>query len=175
MEGQWVFGYGSLIWNPGFEFVEKRLATVFGFRRSFCQASHDHRGTPSEPGRVVTLEPSINVECVGMAFRLAEPSVEVLNLLDVREQDGYKRQNVDMSFQDGSKSTATTWIAAAGNRSWRGGESIDEVANVIARSSGPSGSNREYLHKLEGALSDFGIEDSYVCLLSLYVRRMSAR
>ncbi|MFT6307334.1 MAG: cation transport protein ChaC, partial [Halioglobus sp.] len=110
----WVFGYGSLIWRPGFAFAEKRLATVVGYRRRFCQASHDHRGTPDRPGRVVTLSPDSDSQCEGMAFKLEESVEDVLKLLDIREQDGYERQSLALTFRDGSIEQGVTWIAAKG-------------------------------------------------------------
>ena len=161
-ENCWVFGYGSLIWRPDFQFAEQRLATVAGYRRSFCQASHDYRGTQQLPGRVVTLASDPDSQCEGMAFRVAESEEDVLKLLDIREQDGYERQSLRLTFKDGSVEDGVTWIASAGNPSWRGGECITEVAQLIAHRTGPSGSNRDYLFELQRALAAMRIEDNYI-------------
>lgn len=166
----WVFGYGSLIWRPGFAFAEQQLATVTGYRRSFCQASHDHRGTQDSPGRVVTLASDTDSQCEGMAFRIEDSVEEVLQLLDIREQDGYERQSLQLRFKDGSIEEGVTWIAASGNPSWRGGESITEVAKLIAHREGPSGSNRDYLFELQRALADLAIRDEYIEKLCRDVR-----
>lgn len=166
----WVFGYGSLIWKPGFEFAEKRLASVGGYHRRFCQASHDHRGTPDRPGRVVTLAADPGSECEGMAFRLEESVEAVLRLLDIREQDGYERQSLTLRFKDGTAEEGVTWIAVEGNPSWRGGESTDEIAQLIAHRNGPSGSNREYLFELQRALIEVNIVDNYIAELCKQVR-----
>ena len=165
-EGVWVFGYGSLIWRPGFAYKERRLAVLSGYQRRFCQASHDHRGTVALPGRVVTLAASDNELCVGMAFRLAEPSVNALAALDIREQDGYVRTSVSLSVGNGRDVQGVTWIASPGNPSWRGGESLSEVAVLIATREGPSGANWEYLFELERALAKLGIRDDHIVDLS---------
>ena len=168
----WVFGYGSLIWRPSFRFVDSRIAIVSDFQRRFCQASHDHRGTPESPGRVVTLAPASNDACSGVAFKLGLDASEILRLLDIREQDGYERVTLPLMFDDGSSVQGTTWIANEGNPSWRVGETLLELAILIASSEGPSGSNREYLYELERALDDKGIPDKYVSDLSELVRSL---
>ena len=173
LASQWVFGYGSLIWRPGFLFADKRLATVTGYSRRFCQASHDHRGTPDAPGRVATLASVPNSLCQGVAFRIEECVDEILDLLDVREQDGYERQLLTLTFEDGSTEDGITWIAAEGNPSWREGESLSEVAQVIAQREGPSGSNRDYLFELHRALLDANITDTYIENLYGKVRSLS--
>src|SRR5690606_28504046 len=84
----WVFGYGSLIYKVDFDVVEQRTASIRGWARRFWQGSHDHRGTPDAPGRVVTLVPEPDAVCVGMAYRIAP---HVFAHLDHREKNGYVR------------------------------------------------------------------------------------
>lgn len=170
--GVWVFGYGSLIWRPDFAYVESQLAVLGGYQRRFCQASHDHRGTVELPGRVVTLAPTPDAECIGMAFLLAEPSADSLAALEIREQDGYQRTGVSLSLASGADVQGVTWIASAGNPSWRGNESLSEVAMLIATRRGPSGANWEYLFELERALQGLGIRDDHVGDLGDRVRAL---
>ena len=83
----WIFGYGSLLWRPGFRFAERQPAVLRGWMRRFWQASPDHRGAPEAPGRVVTLRRAADSSCWGMAFRVAGPDrADVLAALDHREK-----------------------------------------------------------------------------------------
>jgi len=169
-KGVWVFGYGSLIWRPGFSFQEKRLARVAGYERRFCQASHDHRGTPESPGRVVTLVAVEDSHCTGMAFKLSEDVERVLQELEIREQDGYSRVALPLTFQDETTADALAWIADSENPSWRGGEDLNAVAQIIAFASGPSGTNQDYLFELERMLGQLSISDHHIEELARAVR-----
>lgn len=70
MQDLWVFGYGSLLWNPGFAVAETRQARLDGWRRSFCMTSIHHRGTPEAPGLVLALDQAADAVCHGVAFRV---------------------------------------------------------------------------------------------------------
>ncbi|MEC8794732.1 MAG: gamma-glutamylcyclotransferase, partial [Pseudomonadota bacterium] len=72
----WVFGYGSLVWNPGFEFSETHVARLKGFHRSFCMRSIHHRGSVEEPGLVLALDAKDGAACEGVAFRVAAGTEE---------------------------------------------------------------------------------------------------
>ncbi len=108
----WLFGYGSLIWKADFPYLERRPAHIHGWVRRFWQGSHDHRGTPEAPGRVVTLVREPGAVCHGMAYRITP---EVLAPLDVREKNGYLREVTTLCFDDaagGSRRGAdSTWPA----------------------------------------------------------------
>lgn len=169
----WVFGYGSLIWNPGFDHAERVRARIDGHARRFWQASHDHRGTPSSPGRVATLVAVTSDSCEGMAYRIAHASAhEVLALLDLREQDGYRRVNVKTHLADGRQVESITWVAAAENPSWAGERPMVEMARQISERHGPSGSNADYLLTLAEHLDELSIDDAHVQALAGEVRRL---
>lgn len=168
----WIFAYGSLIWRPGFDSTSVQHARLAGYERRFWQASHDHRGTPEYPGRVVTLAPIAGSFCDGLAYQLPEPQREViLAMLDHREQDGYQRVFVDLSIAGGEPVRGVTWIALAGNPSWVGQESTELLAELIATRYGPSGSNREYLYRLNQALGSLDILDPYISSLAHRVQQ----
>ena len=99
----WVFGYGSIIWRPDFEFEEAVGGILHGWKRRFWQGSPDHRGTTLLPGRVVTLLREEGALCSGRLFRLADSTKEqTLKTLDVREKGGYCRAQLTVSASDGS-------------------------------------------------------------------------
>ena len=162
----WVFGYGSLIWRADFPHHERRRADIRGWARRFWQGSHDHRGTPDAPGRVVTLVEETDAVCVGAAYRVDET---VFEHLDHREKNGYERVPVTMRLSAtngaapvGDTVSGVTYIASPGNVAFLGPADIDDMVAQIARSHGPSGSNRDYLFQLAAALNDLGSRDSHV-------------
>lgn len=170
----WVFGYGSLVWKPDFDHAGCQPATLSGYARRFCQASHDHRGTPENPGRVVTLIACPGSHCRGMAYRIPQSGRQaILDYLDHREQDGYERVEVELQLDDGSRVDGLVWMATESNPSWRGGESLDQVASLIAMREGPSGSNRDYLYRLEESLTRLGMDDEHVSELCRRVRHQA--
>ena len=81
----WVFGYGSLLWNPGFDPAEAVTATLSGYHRSFCMLSIHHRGTAEKPGLVLALDEA-DATCTGVAFRVA-PADQVRVLAELRERE----------------------------------------------------------------------------------------
>ena len=112
LEGVWVFGYGSLIWRPGMAFAERRVARVRGWARRFWQGSHDHRGLPHAPGRVVTLVPEPGAACEGVAYRLhADQAAATFAGLDHREKNGYQRCDVRLEFRLGGTGAGVVYVA----------------------------------------------------------------
>ena len=157
-EPTWVFGYGSLIWKQDFEFIEARDGFIQGWSRRFWQGSHDHRGTPVSPGRVLTLIKTPGQRCAGRAF-LVEP--DVFDHLDHREKDGYQRITVDIHFADGLQA-GIVYRAKPRNHAFLGEAALDEIAEHIVSSEGPSGLNADYLVELAQALRDMGESDGHV-------------
>ena len=166
MSGVWVFGYGSLVWRPDIAFSERRVARVRGWTRRFWQGSHDHRGVPHAPGRVVTLVPDPDESCEGMAYLVDDSVAEATFAgLDHREKNGYERHAVRLEFRAGGTSDGVVYIATAGNRAWLGPAPVDDMVEQIRRSAGPSGANIDYLRELAVALRDLEIDDSHVFTL----------
>ncbi|MES1954424.1 gamma-glutamylcyclotransferase [Salinisphaera hydrothermalis] len=165
----WLFGYGSLIYKAGFKYDERRPATIEGWVRRFWQGSHDHRGTPDAPGRVVTLVEAPGETCFGMAYRITPAHFEYL---DHREKNGYLRFAQPMTFADGSAEKGLVYIATPDNAAWLGEASIDAIARQIVTSTGPSGPNRDYALGLADALCAHDAHDDHVFAVADRVREL---
>ena len=166
MSGVWVFGYGSLIWRPDIAFRERRIARVRGWKRRFWQGSHDHRGVPHAPGRVVTLVPDQDESCEGMAYLVDDSVAEAtFEGLDHREKNGYERHAVRLEFRTGGACDGVVYIAPAGNRAWLGPAPEDAMVEQIRHSVGPSGANIDYLRELGAGLRALAIDDPHVFAL----------
>lgn len=168
-ESVWLFGYGSLIFKAGFDYIERKPASLAGWARRFWQGSHDHRGTPDAPGRVLTLTEQPGAVCQGMAYRIAP---EVFALLDEREKNGYLRLAVPLTFADDSTATGVVYLAGADNAAWLGPASDAEIAMQIAASSGPSGPNRDYVLNLAAALRNLHYDDAHVFGIERHLRQL---
>ena len=155
----WLFGYGSLIYKADFAWLERRPASIRHWVRRFWQGSHDHRGTPNAPGRVVTLIAQPDAVCAGMAYRITP---DTLAHLDVREKNGYLRFAIELSLDDGRRAEGLVYIATAENAAFLGPAPARAIARHIARSAGPSGPNRDYLLQLADALRAMRIDDPHV-------------
>ncbi len=156
----WVFGYGSLLWNPGFEPAEAITATLGGYHRSFCMLSVHHRGTVDEPGLVLALD-AADAECVGVAFRVAaQEEGEVLNALREREliSSAYVERQVSLSLEDGRQVEALTYVIDRDHEQYCQYD-LEKQAQLIARSVGGRGPNPEYLYNTAAHLTKMGIED----------------
>ncbi|KAJ9673649.1 hypothetical protein PVL29_023294 [Vitis rotundifolia] len=177
----WVFGYGSLIWKAGFEYDDRRVCFIKGYRRVFYQGSTDHRGTPEYPGRTVTLEPAEGEICWGVAYKVSKEEDEqiALTYLEVREKQYDKKAYLDVYAEPMATtpviSGVMVYIASPDkklNRNYLGPASVEEIAKQIVQAEGPSGPNREYLFQLEQALLQMGCEDKHVMDLANEVRRI---
>jgi cation transport protein ChaC len=146
---RWVFGYGSLMWRPGFRFVERQAATLHGRRRAFCIYSVHHRGTYQRPGLVLGLAPGGAVR--GMAFRIADADWdEVYAYLREREQptETYVEAQAHVRLADGRRTPTLVFLSDVHHPQWAGALSLERQAELIAGASGLSGRNVDYLRDL---------------------------
>ncbi len=158
----WVFGYGSLVWNPGFPVAEQRVATLHGWHRSFCMRSIHHRGTEEAPGLVLALDQAASAHCAGVAFRVqdgAEP--ETLAALRERElvSSAYLEEWLPLQLQDGSEVTALCYVIDPAHVQYCT-LPLEEQAQIIAQAIGGRGRNCEYLFNTAGHLAQLGIGDA---------------
>jgi cation transport regulator ChaC len=169
----WIFGYGSLVWRPAFEHEERRPGFIRGYMRRFWQASSDHRGTPEAPGRVVTLIDRPGAICWGAAYRVAATRLDgVLEELDYREKAGYSRLNLTF-FSAAEPVEALVYVASPSNANYVGPAPLEDIADVVINSTGPSGSNVEYVLRLQRALDDMNAHDAHVAELAAMVLERS--
>lgn len=173
----WVFGYGSLIWKPGFDFAERRLATLPGFRRAFCMASIRYRGTPEAPGLVLALDHDPGEACLGVAYRIDDAAAEA-TLAYVRGREliayAYHEEVHPVALEGGGVVEAICYVINRDHAQYRGGLSLEEQAEVIARSVGPMGPNAEYLVNTVESLAALGLADPELDQLAELVRRRLA-
>ncbi len=167
----WIFGYGSLVWRPEFPHLEQRPAFVRGWTRRFWQASTDHRGVPSRPGRVVTLLPEPGAVCWGMGYRLDPDQVDgVLAALDWRERGGYERHEVSLHFGPDRVEPGLMYVATPANPNYVGSADLSEIAQHVRGAHGPSGTNLDYVLRLAEALRQMVAEDAHVFALERLLR-----
>ncbi|PWC86574.1 gamma-glutamyl cyclotransferase [Azospirillum sp. TSH100] len=175
----WVFGYGSLMWNPGFTFVERHAATLPGYHRSFCVSSLRYRGTPERPGLVLGLDRGGS--CRGIVFRVAAADVPAaLDYLWEREMDSrvYLPRMLRVRLRDGRSAAglesvnACCFVVDRGHPQYCRG--LDESALIrrLAGCRGQRGPNIEYLANTVEHLEELGIRDgSLARLLALVLDR----
>ena len=169
----WVFAYGSLMWDPGFAYLEAAPALLRGYHRAFCIYSFVYRGTEARPGLVLGLDRG--GACRGMAYRIAAAEgAGVLDYLDAREKvtDVYVRRTVPITV-GGLKLKAETYVADRGHRQYAGKQTLKDAAALIAQGAGVGGSNRDYLESTVDHLDALGITDGALHRLHALVRGMA--
>jgi glutathione-specific gamma-glutamylcyclotransferase len=173
----WVFGYGSLVWNPGFEVARRQIATLPDYARSFCMRSIHHRGTQQNPGLVLALDESHGAECRGVALAVAAGRErETLDYLRAREliSSAYLERMLDIRLDDGQTVEAVTYVIDAHHVQYCGTLPLAEQARIIARAVGDRGPNSEYLYNTAAHLTELGIADTDLEWLAARVRSLGA-
>jgi cation transport protein ChaC len=158
----WVFGYGSLLWKPGFDVAESMIGRLPGYARSFCMRSIHHRGSIDRPGLVLALDASPGTDCDGMALRVA-PGTEADTLQYLRDRElissAYVEKNLDVELEDGRSVQALVYVIDADHVQYCGGLPLEEQAQIIANAVGGMGPNPEYLFNTATHLSQIGLHD----------------
>jgi len=176
MSGElWVFGYGSLMWRPGFAFEERAAATLQGRRRAFCIYSVHHRGTYERPGLVLGLAPGGSTR--GAAYRIAAGDwAGVHAYLMEREQptETYIEARRPVRLADGRRVDCLVFLSDVRHPQWAGALSLERQAELIAGATGLSGRNADYLRDLVEHLEREGVRDRAMeALLRLVEERIS--
>lgn len=167
----WVFGYGSLMWDPGFHFAEVRQADLPGFQRRFTYRITGGRGTPERPALMLALERQAGC-CTGLVFRIPAEAVDAESEILWRREmirGGYCPTLLPMATPQGPV-TALVFAANTAHPEYAGELPLDETATVIASASGFIGTNRGYLAQLAAQLDTLGIADAYIRQLHQQVR-----
>ncbi|WP_439496212.1 gamma-glutamylcyclotransferase [Bosea sp. (in: a-proteobacteria)] len=163
----WVFGYGSLIWRPGFRFEESLAARLNGYHRSLCVFSHVHRGTPERPGLVLGLDRG--GICRGLAFKVAAAHAgETVAYLREREQatSVYLERHLPVRLEDGRRVKALVYVADRRHLQYAGRLPAGELLKLVRQGRGSSGENPDYVLRTHDHLHKMGIFDPVLAALA---------
>ncbi|WP_224813915.1 gamma-glutamylcyclotransferase [Hasllibacter sp. MH4015] len=174
----WVFGYGSLLWNPGFPVAETRIARLYDWHRSFCMSSIHHRGTEADPGLVLALDEAAGAYCDGLGLRV-EPGHEDATIAYLRERElissAYYETRQVIEFRDGTRQDdVLTYVINRDHWQYCANMPLEDQAQIIARSVGGRGPNDEYLNNTAAHLVELGIEDADLAFLVTRVRALKS-
>lgn len=159
----WLFGYGSLIWNPVVEVKKQALGRIYGYHRRFCLRTKIGRGSPDLPGLILGLDNGGC--CTGLALCIDKSIIkDELDLIWKREMinASYIPKKVNFRADDGSSFTAITFVMNRNSPSYVSEMSLDEKAYIIANAKGFIGSSLEYLELTHDSLAKLGIHDGYL-------------
>jgi cation transport protein ChaC len=169
-EDLWVFGYGSLMWQPGFEFVEQVPARLIGEHRALCVYSFDHRGTPEKPGLVLGLDRG--GACRGIAFRVAaRRRSDTVDYLRGREQTTHVYREVMRSVwlenEARQRVSALAYVVDRGHVQYAGRLALAEQLRYVRQGHGRSGNNRDYVLSTVKSIEAQGFRDPQLHHLAL--------
>jgi cation transport protein ChaC len=172
-EPVWLFAYGSLMWNPEFEFAAASPALLRGYHRRFCLYSRDYRGTPERPGLVLGLDRGGS--CHGIAYRLPPDNIgAALDRIWAREMTGrvYDMRRVAVQTPDGAV-VAHACVVRRGSPDYAGRLSVDETARLLASAVGGRGTGRDYLANTVRHLEALGIRDGLLHRIDHHVKALT--
>jgi cation transport protein ChaC len=156
----WVFGYGSLMWRPGFDYLERQLAWLRGYHRALCIYSHVHRGTPETPGLVLGLDRGGS--CRGIAFQIEAAKAEAtIAYLRAREQvtTVYVERRVRIRLDDGREVEALTYVVDRRHVQYAGKLPLDKILEYVRAGVGQSGENPAYVLNTHRHLAALSLRD----------------
>lgn len=160
--GFWVFGYGSLVWQPGFDYAERQIARMEGYSRSFCMWSIHHRGTEEQPGLVLALDAAKGAYCDGVAF-FVPPETAEQTLAYLRERElvsaAYLEEIHPVQLRDGRLVDSYAYVIDRDHVQYCGDLTLERQAEVIATAVGGRGPNTEYLVEVTRHLAELGLGD----------------
>jgi cation transport protein ChaC len=160
-EELWIFGYGSLMWRPGFDFVESHIAVVRGYHRALCVYSHVHRGTRDQPGLVLGLKRGGS--CKGIAFKVeAQQADATLAYLRAREQvtDVYLELTLRATLADKRTVHCICYVADQKHEQFADALERADLLRFVRQGVGVSGANPEYVRNTHDHLRELGIRDA---------------
>ena len=158
-DGVWVFGYGSLMWNPDFILAEKRTGTVTGYHRRLCLKSIVYRGTPDYHGLVFVLDKGVS--CQGIVYRIAEENIhsEMQKIWEREMFAGtYIPSWVNVTTKQGSIS-AVTFVINHEHEHYIPGLELEEIAERVVKAEGTCGSCHDYVQNTVKSLHQLGLRD----------------
>jgi len=166
----WVFGYGSLMWRPGFDFVEQMPARLIGEHRALCVFSFDHRGTPEKPGLVLGLDRG--GACRGIAYRIAaKHRDDTVAYLRAREQTTHVYREVMRAVwlenPARQRVSALTYVVDRGHVQYAGRLSLTEQHRYVRQGHGRSGNNRDYVLATVKSIEAQGFRDPQLHRLAM--------
>ncbi len=173
----WIFGYGSLMWNPGFDFIDQQPARLEGYHRHFCVYSYHHRGTPEHKGLVLGLDQSGS--CQGLGFRVTgQSAAKVMAYLYQREliTTVYQPQVQWIQLLNLNQSVpACCFIVDRTHEQYAGSLSLTDSAHLILNATGKGGPNWDYLQNTVACLAQLGIADPGIQALFEHTQQLRAR
>jgi len=162
MSDFWVFGYGSLMWRPGFDYVDRRPARLVGAHRALCVYSWVHRGTPERPGLVLGLDRGGS--CRGIAYRIAADNRRsVIDYLRAREQvtSVYLEtwREIRLEGEDPSRQEALTFVVDRTHEQYAGKLPHEALVSLVRDGVGRSGVNTDYVIATAEHIRELGFRD----------------
>jgi glutathione-specific gamma-glutamylcyclotransferase len=174
-DGIWIFGYGSLMWDPGFAYLEREPALLAGYHRAFCVYSWTYRGTRERPGLVLGLEPGGS--CRGFAYRIAAEAREaIFAYLEKREMTNktYRQKLLPVALPRG-KVLAIAYVVDRAQAQYTGRLPLERLAELVIQGHGERGACADYLANTVRHLDELGIREGRLHMLLKLVERRRSR